>query len=112
MSWGYFNCPRAKIRVNSLVSDYRYYPVHCRQDYLLAEHSLEPLIFRINGYGGIAQYGLRPSGSYCYKIFVIFGQRIANIIQVTLYLFMVYFKVREGGSTAWAPVNNPLPSVD
>jgi hypothetical protein len=79
MSRGDFNCPSAKAKVNRLISHNRYYPVHCGKDNLFTEHSLEPLIFRINGYRSITKYGLRSGGGYGDKT-IIFSQMVANIV--------------------------------
>ena len=55
---GDFHSAGAKIRVNCLISDYRYFPVHCWQDNLFSHQRLESIIIGINGYGSITQYCL------------------------------------------------------
>ncbi|MBA7690921.1 hypothetical protein ES703_99457 [subsurface metagenome] len=112
VSRGDFDCPGAEFRVNRFISNDGYYSIHCGQDYLFADHILKPFIFRVDGYCGIAEYRLRSGSRHGDKIFIVIRQRIADIVQVPADIFMLHFKVGDGGSAAGAPVDNPLSPVN
>src|SRR4030042_3185549 len=111
MAWRNLDRTGAECKVNSAISNNRNHPPDNWKDNLFAHQSLEALISGINRHCGIAEVGLRSGSRHGDKA-VTFSYRIAKIIQIAGYVFMLDFQIRKGSLAAGTPVYNSLTSIN
>ena len=112
----HFHCAGTEVAADPFVEDDGDLAAHQRQPKLFTMQMEVALVFRMNGYGHIAEHGFRASSSDCQKLAgilsVVAEHRIANLPEMALVLVVDDFEVADGGLAARTPVDDVRAAID
>ncbi len=97
--------------IDGLVGHDRDQPIHYRQPELPADQRAVPLVRGMHRDGRIAQHGLGPGGRDG-DVTRPIVERVPQVPELPIRLFLFRLFVRERGETAWAPVDDVVAPVD
>src|ERR1700730_2297265 len=101
----------ALLGISVVVADDRNAPADEGKYRGLTDQVLQPLVFRMHRYRGIAQHGFRPRRGDRDE-FVRSLDRITDVPQASLYLDLLHFEVGDGGEERRVPIDEALVLVD
>src|SRR5690606_38430263 len=101
----------AELGVNPIVGDNGDLPVPERQHHVAADEVLVAGVFRVHRDRGVAQHRFGPGGGHG-DVAVAAQQRVADVVQLAVPLFVLHFDVRQGGGAGRTPVDDIVALVD
>ena len=109
--WGDFYGARPKLAVHDKIVDDWNFPVHQRKKNHFADQMLIAGVARMNGHGGIAEHRFGPRRRNHNK-FVRPHDRVANMPEMALPLFVDGFQVADRGAALRAPVHDVVAAIN
>ena len=106
-----FHRAGAKFAVHDKIVDDRNFAIHQRQQNHLADQMLVARVARMNGHGRVSQHRFGPRGGHD-DVFLRPHDRIADVPQVSLPLFVYGFEIADRGAALRAPVHDVVPAID
>jgi hypothetical protein len=116
--WRDLDRASALLRIGIFIGDDRDAPSDHREDGVAPDEVAVALVVRMNGDRDVAQHGLRPRGrdrDEGRRIVRIEGravQRIADVPQMPLDLYLLHLEIGDRGQELRIPVDQPLVFVD
>ncbi len=117
MGGGNLHHARAELPVHVGVGDHGNHPVHQGQHHALSNQMAVSFILGMDGYGGIAQHGLRTGGGKGQEPggagrSVLLHHRVLDMPQMSGLFLVYHLCVGDGGIADRAPVDDAGPLVD
>ena len=114
---GNLHTARAFLHIGVLVRHDGDAAAYQRQLDELADQGSIARILRVDGHAGIAQQGFRAGGGDHHVILAVVGldavgQRVAEVPEAALLLFVFHFQVGNGGVQGRVPVHQALAAID
>ncbi len=100
-----------KFAVHDKIVDDGNFAVHQRQQNHLADQMLVARVARMNGHGRVPQHGFGPRGGHD-DVFVRPHDRVADVPEVALPLFVNGFEVADRGAALRAPVHDVMAAIN
>ena len=101
----------AELPVDIPVGDQRHDPAGDRQANFFAEQVLVARVFGMNRHRGVAEHGLRSGGGDDQRLARVVRQRITNMPEMAVGLFVNHLDIRQRGLAARAPIDQPLRTI-
>ena len=107
----YLHRSGAKLRLRQIVGNNRDFALHQRQQNMFAVKMRVTFIFGVHRDRSIAQHGLGPGRRHSDE-FIAPNNRIANLPQLSRYVLVLHFQVRDRRLTARAPIHNIFAAIN
>ncbi len=111
MSRSNLDCSGAEFTFYISIGENGNYPVNQRQNHLFPYQVGITLIIRMNRHSRIPQHGFRAGGGHYQKLVGI-GNRIFDMPEMTVTIFMLHLNIRNGRMTAGTPVDYVVPLIN
>ena len=106
------NRTRSLLRIGMLICHDGDQAPDKRQDDVFADQVFVALIICVHGDSCVAQHGLRPCGRN-HNISALFAlNRVAEVPQAALNLFLFDLKIRDRGAQSWVPIDQTFVFVN
>ena len=102
----------AKLPVDIGIGEERHDAIRYRQTNFLADKTLVAFVFWMHRNRGVSKHRFGTRRGDDQRLRWIIRQRIANIPQIAVGLFVHHFDVGESGFATRAPVNQPLRPIE
>ena len=106
-----FHSSSSELRIRQIISNDGDFTVHQWQTNFLAVQMTVAFVFLVYRDSGVPEHGLRTRGGDC-DVLAATDHRVANFVQLALYLFVLHLEIRDCGSASWTPVDDVLTTVN
>ena len=110
MARGHLDRPGPKLAINGLIGHDRHDAMNHRQRHRLADQVLVTPVVGVDRDSGVADHGLRTGGRD--RDDAAAFDRVLEIVELVVRLFVLNFQVRDGALVTRAPVDDPRTAVD